>query len=130
VVPYPKPLSLSAWSAAALGLDARSGDSALLVAAELGAALLPTGRALTDIVFPELGADAPSMERVPASEGLARLLTQSFNHYRDGLRAFELTTELFRTARAWRLRCAAPHESTAFLINTLEKRAGQPTAGP
>lgn len=114
VVPYPKPLALSPWSCAAVGLEP-GGDERLVTADDLGATVRAERSALTDVVIASYGAREPRLERLPASQAIVALLEHAFNHYKDPGRAFRLATEAAGRVHVWRLDYDHPIEAAALL---------------
>jgi len=102
VIPYPKPLALSAWSCRALGIDVEDAET-LVTAADLGAIIGPGGSPVTDIVIATFGAAEEHLTPLPRSQAVTALLAHSFNHYRDPARAFRLATGTASNARVWKL---------------------------
>ncbi|GIU91960.1 MAG: hypothetical protein KatS3mg011_0866 [Acidimicrobiia bacterium] len=115
-VPYPKPLALSDWSAAILGVDPWPGET-LVTAAQLGADVAQRPAPLTDLLIPHRAPGA-GLEPLPRSETAATLLRLSFNHYRDPRAAFGLATAAARRVRAWRLSYDDPGEAARLLAET------------
>jgi len=121
VVPYPKPISLDSWSWNALGLtpDDTFTEEAPFTAGDLGAGLLGDRRAPTDLLIPSFTDGYPSLTSLPASAVVSSLLQLSFNHYRDGARAFHLSTSLARKMRAWRVEVGNPIETAKHILASL-----------
>ncbi|MDP3984385.1 MAG: hypothetical protein Q8Q52_05170 [Acidimicrobiia bacterium] len=121
VIAYPKPISLGPWSWEALGLSAEDTFTveALFTAADLGAELLESGRRPTDLLIPSFTTGAPSLRHLPASTIVTTLLRHSFNHYKDGARAFRLATELAQSMRVWQVDVAHPVETAKLMLETL-----------
>lgn len=118
VLPYPKPLSLSAASRALLGLEtggeSRPGEE-LYTAEDLGSAVEFNPPQLTDIVLAEFGALASELVEVPRSNAWSALLARSFNHYRFPQKAFELAAAVTKSSRVWELRYSTPAEAVRLL---------------
>lgn len=121
VVTYPKPISLDPWSWQALGLAAdESFDvEAPFTVDDLGTGYLEEGRVPTDLVIPVFTDGPPSLTPLPPSAVVTTLLQLSFNHYRDGARAFALTTQLAQSMRAWKVEVGPPIETAKHLLETL-----------
>ncbi|HEU4749506.1 MAG TPA: hypothetical protein VFT54_00440 [Acidimicrobiia bacterium] len=121
VVNYPKPISLDPWSWKALGLTADESfeEEAPFTANELGAGYLEEGRVPTDLLIPAFTDGPPSVTPLPPSAVVATVLQLSFNHYRDGARAFALSTGLARVMRAWKVEVGPPIETAKHLLETL-----------
>jgi len=118
VVPYPKPMALSRWSADTLGLESGSAES-LLTPTDLGASRYEDTGRLTDLVLAEYGHDELALRPSPRSDAVAALIGHSFNHYKDPVRAFRLATDLARETRVWRLEYDDPLEAAALISATL-----------
>lgn len=130
---YPKPVTLSTWSAAATGLTAASlhraptsdtGERELIIAPRhLGPApvALPL---LSDIVVPVRGAGHTGLTSLPGTGIVALLLGLSFNHYHDPGAALVLVGALARRVRLWRLDYEDPLEAAELL--TAELLGAQP----
>ena len=129
VVPYPKPLGLSAWSMGALGLTdldvpfpkgaAETSGEVLVPHPNLGGRAPEGSVALEHLVLPEFGHDHASLDPVPASEGMATLLAMSFNHYRHGADAFHLTAAVANRANTWKLQYGDPLEAADLIAERL-----------
>ena len=121
VLPYPRPLELSGWSRAAVGLPAGPCDR-LVTAEGLGAKPARSPLVLDHLVLLARHADADAatvtLEPVPRQQGAAALLVRSFNHWRDPERAFDLAHEVAARTRVWRLRLGDPGRA-ATLLSTL-----------
>jgi len=127
VVPYPKPLALSPWSAAAVGLepaDALSGDLTPEGDRELlyaPSALGTTGEAvpLAHLLLLERTDGPPRLEDVHRREGLAALLRLSFNHYRDPRRFLVVAAAAVQGAQVHRLLVGDPRDAAALVLDRL-----------
>ncbi|HEX5495565.1 MAG TPA: hypothetical protein VFX70_13430 [Mycobacteriales bacterium] len=137
VLPYPRPLELSGWSRAAVGLvpvsipapdDHRDGGrgDALVTAAELGAGLAGPPLVLDHVVLPCRHADPArtdvALDAAPRQRAAAALLTRSFNHWRDPDRAFDLVHEVVSRTRVWRLNWGDPTRAATVLSDLLPAR--------
>lgn len=118
VIPYPKPLALSPWSADALDLP-HAGNERLAMPGDLGGDFGTGGEPITDIIQLERGGSDTRIESAPRSEGVVALLTNSFNHYKDPGEAFRLATEIARNARVWRLSYDDPRSAAALVASEL-----------
>jgi hypothetical protein len=106
VTPYPRPIALSPWSAAALGLPAEEGEDAetLLTAADLGAQTAGPPLELAHVLLLErAGTSGTVLERVPRGEAVAEMLRRSFTSWRRPERAFALVHEVLADVGTWRL---------------------------
>lgn len=120
VRPYPRPLALSAWSAAALGLPApTAADELLVTAGELGARVASPPLHLSHVVLLESAGGSSSLSPAPRSAGAAELLRRSFTHWHRPERAFELVHEIVRDAQVWWLRRAEPAANAATIAALL-----------
>jgi hypothetical protein len=121
IVTYPKPISLDRWSWNTLGLtpEDTTADECPFTVNDLGAGLLADGRVPTDLLIPSFTEGPPSVTSLPPSAVVTSLLQLSFNHYRDGARAFDLSTRLARKMRAWRVEVGNPIETAKHILETL-----------
>ena len=123
VVPYAKPVTLNPWSWKELNLkpgdDFVSQVEAPFGIDELQGSPLENGMKLTDLVIPHITAGPPAIEALSPSEAVKTLLQLSFNHYRDGTQAFQVSTRVAATAQAWRLQMGSPLATAAFLDDVL-----------
>jgi hypothetical protein len=121
IMTYPKPISLDRWSWNALGLT--PGDTLAeevpFTVDDLEADLLIDGRVPTHLLIPSFTDGSPSITPLPASAVVANLLQLSFNHYQNGARAFNLSTRLATTMRAWRVEVGNPIETAKHILETL-----------
>ena len=117
VLPYPKPLALSPWSAEKLGL-AHVDTETLATAEDLGGKI-GAGGSLTDLVLSEYGHSAVSLEPMPKSQAVAALIRFSFNHFKDPARAFRIATMVARDLRVWDLMYNGPIEAAELLSEVL-----------
>jgi hypothetical protein len=138
VLPYPRPIELSAWSRATVGLPGGIGGpgDALVTAAELNAEPARPPLVLDHVVLPHrhagTGGDAETagagvrtgtevdLEPVPRQQAAAALLTRSFNHWRDPARAFELVHQVVSGTQVWRLRLGDPTRAAALIGGLLD----------
>lgn len=108
VVPYPKPLGLSAWTRERLDLNEEAvafpagRSEALITAQDLGGAVAQGHLELAVITLP---AQVDRLDLQPGSAGLGMvaLLEHSFNHYKLGERAFTLAAQLANQVEVWLL---------------------------
>jgi hypothetical protein len=122
VDPYPKPITLNRWSWEKLGLQPSEDypEEAPFLASELGAQLMEGRRRPTHLLLPVIiKGDAPAVEPVPASVGIAALIQNSFNHFKDGPRAYRLATELGKTMSTWQVATADPLHTAQYLVDRL-----------
>lgn len=130
VLAYPRPVGLSGWSRARLGLSTTAtatvgvgdgdgdGGEVFLPARRFGARVAAGPLRLAHLVLPERGLDL-AVDPLPRRAGVAALLTRSFNHWRDPGRAFDLAHEVVAPARVWRLRLGDPHGAAVLLDRVL-----------
>lgn len=130
VTAYPKPLALSSWSAAAVGLartiehaealDFNDGDEVLVTAADLGGGIAQSPLRLTDIVRLERepGSSA-SFRPLHRADAVPLLLGLSFNHYRSPAKAFALVTGLARECQVWSLTYSHPLTAMAMMAEAI-----------
>lgn len=126
---YPKPLSLSAWSCESLGIDAvqsehLGAEERFVTPSDLGAELSPPEFPLRHVVLPEYGEEDVSLQEAPKHEAMTALLRLSFNHYKDGARAFRLAAGLANDVTVWRLRYGNPLEAASLLRQRLGGEKG------
>lgn len=126
VIRYPKPLSLSMWSRQALGIsNTEPGQhdphaERFVTPSDLGSGLADDRIRLGHIVLAEFGHDDEAdLEPAPGNEVMEALLRLSFNHYKDGARAFRLAAGLVNEAGIWRLRYGDPMAAAALVLNEL-----------
>lgn len=127
VLPYPKPVALSPWSAAAVGLPSDGavtgelmpdGARELLFAAEdLGA--VGTAAPLRHLLLPVRDPAGPSLVALPRRDGLAALLALSFNHYRDPRRFLVVAAAAVQGAQVHRLHVGDPRATAELVLERL-----------
>lgn len=118
VVPYPKPLAMSTWACEMLDL-ASDGDETLMTGPGLGTTTGPGGATVSDIVLTSYGAQNETLIELPRSEGVAALISHSFNHYKDPERAFRLATSTAARAAVWKLEYDHPLPAAELLMDKL-----------
>ena len=122
VVPYPKPLGLSAWSRRQLGLEganfsyASDGEEALIAPEDMGARIvsgapLPLG----DVILIQREKGALELKPAARTEIVTALIRRSFNHYKHPRDSFRLVTEQAQRGRAWRLTFEDPTAAARLL---------------
>jgi hypothetical protein len=122
VVPYPRPIALSAWSAAAIaavGHGTPAGDELLYTAADLGAANQQEPARLGHIVVIERGAAGSSLTPARRPDAVALLLGLSFNHFRRPADAVRLIADVVSATSVWTLRYTDPLAAAGLLRSTL-----------
>ena len=126
VVPYPKPLSLSLESFTLAGVSPPTDHGAiargdeLVVDASYFAARPATGDLrLANIVVPDRTPGPPVLRPLPRSDGLARLLRLSFNHYKRPSDTFRLVSRLAGEAEVFGLDYDDPRVAAELLLGQL-----------
>lgn len=125
VVPYQKPLGLSEWSRDALGITdldltfPPGPHEGYVTATDLGARAATQPLKLVHVVIPEFGHGESTLEEVAGSEAMRLLLEMSFNHYKFGVEAFQLTSRLANRSTAWKLQYGDPLEAGDLLRERL-----------
>jgi hypothetical protein len=123
VVPYPRPIGLSSWSRAMLGVPAASGSAGdaetYVAAADLGGLVASGPLAVGHVVLVERRPGPPDLVAIRRSEVVASLIRLSFNHYKRPERSFELVAAVARRCCAWRLSCGDPLAAAALLRRRL-----------
>lgn len=120
VVPYPKPLSLSARSRRLLdlgdgGLPGGDLQEVAMPPAELGAEVgLPGGR-LAHVLVLDRADRAPTLVALSSGETVTALLSHSFNHFRRPEAAYRLACRVAAGCRAWRLSYDDPRGAAELL---------------
>lgn len=151
VRPYPRPLALSPWSAAALGLEPGGGspdsgdgggphggspdggggpvrglgDEVLVTAAGLGAPVAARPLRLSHVVLLDPPGGEPGLRPATRSDGAAELLRRSFTHWHHPDRAFELVHQVLAEVSVWRLSPSSPMTDAATIATLL----GAPATG-
>lgn len=116
VVAYPRPLGLSAWAVAHLGVTGTCGEGERFVTAgDLGARTERARLEVTDVVLSQRGDGTPHLEPTDRSAALEALLRRGFTHHVDAGRALQVLSTLLQGARVHRLRVGAPDETAAML---------------
>lgn len=121
-VPYPRPLGLSAESAARLGvshLGFSAGEERLIAPQDLGI-VAEQAVAVTHIVAIDrrVGATA-GLERLTEADAVHLLLSHSFNHYLAPRAALASAAQLATGARAWRLTYGEAREAAGVIAAEL-----------
>ena len=103
VVPYPKPIQLSARSRELLGLSSAdcSRAEALVTHADLGGSLASSPLELTHIVRLARRRGPAKLFEVPGSDAVTWLLEHAFNHFKRPKATFLTVTELAARCRTW-----------------------------
>ena len=129
VVPYQRPLALSPWSLAAIGLpavDELSGNPSENGPAEVLVDPLSLGRVPREATAQPVravlrlrrGSGGPSLSELPRSDGLVELLTNCFNHYRDPGPAVELAHSVVLGAQVLELTMGDPISSAQLVASS------------
>lgn len=111
VVPYPRPLALSAWTRAALGIREQGleryldpdSDELYVSPTVLTTRIADDGDLLRHIVILGDYADRTRLLRVRRGEAAANLLSHAFNAWQHPATAFRLAHRLSSSATCWRL---------------------------
>lgn len=122
VRPYPKPLSLDAWSLAAVGLDLPEPGATerAVLPAELGAQVAPAPLVPTHVLRLRRRTGPPTLQPVSRAETAMLLVEHAFNHWKDPVATFTRATRAVRTASCWELGYDEPLAAAALL----RERAG------
>lgn len=126
VLPYPRPLALSAWSRAAIGITGPPGtadpsadspdEEGLVDPLEVGrVAAASCATRVHAIIRLRRCSGAPSLTRMPRSQGAVELLRNSFNHFRDPAGSVALAHEVAARAEAFELSLPNPNEAADLL---------------
>ena len=119
VRPYPRPVSLSAWSAGRLGLPHAPGAAEQAhAAAALGAVVTGPTR-LVHVVVPRRGAGRPVLAPTGRAATAVLLLERSFNHYRAPAAALAAVAGACRGAQCWDLAVDDPRQAATVLADLL-----------
>jgi hypothetical protein len=125
VIPYPKPLGLSAWTREILGVPdaappfAAGGRKAVVPAEDLGAVAGPGPLRLASLVVPERNPGQARLTELTRGEVVFTLLRSAFNHYTRPEAAFRVATRVAVGCRAWRLRFEDPLEAAQLVLREL-----------
>ncbi len=119
VVPYPRPIGLTAWSCRTLGLPEPDGAEAFVTVNDLNGQLLEAGRTPTHLLLPVRNAAGPALTPIPLSAAMASLIEHSFNHFRNPARAYDLATHTVLAVEAFRVDVSDPRETARFLLDRL-----------
>ncbi len=126
-LPYPKPVALSPWSAAAVGLGSspslagdliEDGSRELLFGPERFGEVAPAV-AVAHLLLPGPVRGTPRLEPVHRIQGLAALVRLSFNHYVDPRRFLLAAAGVVTGAEVWRLQVGEPQETARLVLDTL-----------
>jgi hypothetical protein len=128
VLPYPKPVALSPWSAGALGLVGAETAHGDLVTGSQDRELLftpdalggtATAAPLAHVLLPVRDGSAPALEPLPRREALAMLLKMSFNHYQDPRRFLVVAAAAVQGAQVHRLHVGEPTATARLVVDRL-----------
>lgn len=127
VVPYPKPIQLSAPSRQVLGLSGPGdfGAEALLSPAALGGEVASPPLELAHLVRLVRRPGDAELLAAPSSGGVEWLLERSFNHYKRPKETFLLVSELASRCRSWVLEYQDAPQA-APLLAQLVSPSGRP----
>ena len=125
VIPYPKPLGLSAWSRRQLGLEganfsyAPDGEEAFIAPEDMGARIVSAPLPLSDVVLIQREKGALELEPAARTETVTTLIRRSFNHYKHPGDSFRLVTAQAQSGRAWHLTFEDPTAAARLLRDRL-----------
>jgi hypothetical protein len=121
VLPYLKPLTLSAWSAAETGLAPPPGGRSErpVTPAELDAACASGPLRLGHLLLLDRGDGPAVLERAARADGAAALLRCAFNHYAAPAGALALAGAAMARAECWTLRYDRPGPAAALVAELL-----------
>ncbi|MGH9268766.1 MAG: hypothetical protein ACRD0D_11390, partial [Acidimicrobiales bacterium] len=129
VVPYAKPLKLSAAALRLIGAPAEivagGRDEVEVVASQLSAVASAAPLHLAEVVRLSRSPGPPRLERLPSAQVVTSLLQFSFNHFKQPGQAFELSTRLAHSCRAWDLVYADPGDAARLLWDSLRESPGR-----
>lgn len=124
VVPYPKPLSLSPSSLAALGLpDRGTGDDAdaHILATEIGDGGFGAPSPVGMVLFPRFESGAtPRLEPIGRGEAVLELAGNTFHFDRDRPAALRRLAAVTATARCFRMVVGDPNEAASVVLRECE----------
>lgn len=116
VVPFPRPIALSAASRELLGLASSAADVEVAFSAvELGGVVQTGPVPLGHVFHLRRGPSPVRLEPLDRVAAVAPLLALSFNHYKRPAVSVELVGALARGARAWRLHYGDAPEAAELL---------------
>jgi hypothetical protein len=119
VVPYPRPIALSPWSAHAVeaptpGVEA--GEELLFTAVDLGSRVAADKLRVRHIVLLDRHpAGPPAIREAARPAAITRLLELSFNHYRRPAGAVQLAAAVVADAAVWTLGYSEPLAAARLL---------------
>ncbi len=115
-LPYARPLALSAWSCAELGLPVPTGAERLLTAADVGGTVRTDPGAVTDVVLLRRdAATGPLLRDVARSAALPELFARGFTTAADPGRALRRLRDVLAGAAVRQLDVAGPVASARLL---------------
>lgn len=123
VTAYPKPLGLTSWSLARLGIDpapAATEEGGFVAVDEIGGRLASGPLEIGALVLTDIRPGPAQLSQLSRSEAASTLIRHSFNHYKHPKASFELATAVAARSRAWRLTYDDPHEAVRVLKERLE----------
>jgi len=121
VRPYAKPLALSRWSLARLGLDPAPGGAAErpVPAGELAAPVQQGRAVLAAVLLLQRRPGPPAVAPASRAETAHHVLRHGFNHYRDPLGSLAVVAGAVRGARCWSLGYDDPVQAAATVRELL-----------
>jgi hypothetical protein len=120
IVPYPRPMALSPWSADLVSVTGRPADGEVAVrAVNLDASAAVEVPAVTDVVLMVRDGSPPRLDAVSGQAVLGELLQRSFTHFLRPQRALQLYSDIARSAACRQLRLGDPLAAAALLDEAL-----------
>lgn len=116
-VTYPRPFSLSTWSAEATGTQ--GGVQGVDETYHLPGARMASGVPLRHVVLLERGSGVPGLHPVHRATALVELVRRSFTHHRDPGQALLLYADLLQSASCWQLTLGHPRATAELLTRRL-----------
>lgn len=120
LVPYPRPVALSGWSASTAGVHGLSGhdgksDEQILTARGCNWSVERHPGPVTDVVLLARNDRLPSLADVTRQGVVVELLRRSFSHFLDPARALTLLSAVAMGARCRQLNLGDPRAAAALL---------------
>ena len=116
-VTYPRPFSLSAWSAEATGTQ--GGVQGVDETYHLPGVRVNSGVPVGHVVLLERGGVVPELRPVHRATALVELVRRSFTLHQDPGRALLLYADLLRSASCWQLTLGEPRAAAELLTRRL-----------
>lgn len=124
LVPYPRPIGLSTWSCAEVGLEPPTPpvQERLVSPGDLGASTAAVELQLTRIILLEAPEPAFRFEACSRTFAATELLRRSFNAWKDPQLAFALAHDIAARTTTWTLASGPPVETAHRLRELTEVR--------